>query len=77
MPIQVSLAHAAEEIRLLITDEGKGFDVGHAIHNGGLGLVNMRECVRQVKGFIQFTSAPGQGARIEVTGPLRHQAADA
>ena len=74
-PIQVSLAHAAEQIRLLITDEGKGFDVDHAMHNGGLGLVSMRERVRQVKGSIQFTSSPGQGTRIEVNVPLLHQAA--
>jgi PAS domain S-box-containing protein len=72
--IQVILAYAAEKIRLLITDEGKGFDADHAIHHGGLGLVSMRERVRQVHGSIQFNSSPGKGARIEVTVPLLHQA---
>ena len=72
--VQVSLTHAGEQIQLLITDEGKGFDVEHAIHNGGLGLVSMRERVRQVHGAIQFNSSPGKGARIEVTVPLLPQA---
>jgi PAS domain S-box-containing protein len=72
--VQVSLIRAGEQIRLLITDEGKGFDVDHAMHNGGLGLVSMRERVRQVNGTIQFTSSPGKGTRIEVNVPLLHQA---
>ena len=72
--IQVGLTHAGEQIQLLITDEGKGFDVGRAIHHGGLGLVSMRERVRQVHGSIQFTSSPGKGARIEVNIPLLRQA---
>jgi NarL family two-component system sensor histidine kinase LiaS len=71
--IQVVLTCSAEQIRLLVSDEGKGFDVDYAMHNGGLGLVSMRERVRQVRGAIQFTSAPGKGARIEVSVPLWHQ----
>jgi PAS domain S-box-containing protein len=71
--VQVSLTHAGEQIQLLITDEGKGFDVEHAIHKGGLGLVSMRERVRQVNGSIKFTSSPGKGTRIEVNVPLLHQ----
>lgn len=71
--IQVSLTHAAEQIRLLIADEGKGFDVDHAIHNGGLGLVSMRERVRQVHGSIRFISSPGKGTRIDATVPLPHE----
>jgi PAS domain S-box-containing protein len=58
--IQVSLTYADGQIRLLISDEGKGFDVDHAIHNGGLGLVSMRERVRQVNGSIRFTSSLGK-----------------
>jgi PAS domain S-box-containing protein len=72
--IQVNLTSAAKQIRLLITDEGKGFDVDHAMLNGGLGLVSMRERVRQVHGFIQFTSSVGKGTRIEATVPLQHKA---
>ena len=72
--IHVSLAQVAQQIRLRITDEGKGFDVDHAMHNGGLGLVSMRERVRQVNGSIQISSSRGQGARIEVNVPRVQQA---
>jgi PAS domain S-box-containing protein len=72
--IQVSLTAAAGQIQLIIADKGKGFDVDSVIHNGGLGLVSMRERVRQVNGSILFSSSPGQGARIEVTVPLREVA---
>ncbi len=71
--IHVSLTNADGRIRLLVSDEGKGFDVNHAMHNGGLGLVSMRERVRQVHGSIQFTSSVGKGARIEATVPLLPQ----
>jgi NarL family two-component system sensor histidine kinase LiaS len=59
-----------EQIQLLVADDGKGFDVDHAMHNGGLGLVSMRERVRQVHGSIRFISSPGKGTRIEATVPL-------
>jgi signal transduction histidine kinase len=71
--IQVGLTCSVEQIRLLVSDQGKGFDVDYAMLNGGLGLVSMRERVRQVKGSIQFTSSPGKGARIEVCVPLLRQ----
>ncbi len=68
--ITVHLTREAEHVRLVITDSGKGFDVESAMHNGGLGLVSMRERVRQVNGSINFKSAPGAGTRIEVMTPL-------
>jgi PAS domain S-box-containing protein len=72
-PIRVSLSLAGDELHLVIADDGKGFDVDHARHNGGLGLVSMRERVRQVNGSILFTSSPGKGTRIEVNVPLLRQ----
>ncbi len=72
-PIQVKLTCTGERIELRIADEGKGFDVNHAMHNGGLGLVSMRERVRQVDGAIRFDSSPGKGTRIEVMVPLLRQ----
>ena len=68
--IHVSLTCTTEQIQLLVTDLGKGFDAEHAVHNGGLGLVSMRERVRQVSGSIQFNTSPGNGTRIEATVPL-------
>jgi PAS domain S-box-containing protein len=72
-PIQVKLISIDEEIHLYIADDGKGFDVDNAMQNGGLGLVSMRERVRQVHGSIHFASSPGAGTRIEVSVPLFHE----
>ena len=68
--IHVRLAGEKEQLRLVITDNGHGFDVESSMHTAGLGLVSMRERVRQVYGSIKFLSKPGAGARIEVTVPL-------
>ena len=73
---RVSISSADGEIRLQISDNGKGFDLDSVLHHGGLGLVSMRERVRQVNGSIRFISAPGKGTRIEVAVPLLHSAAD-
>jgi len=68
--IHVQLAGEKEQLRLLIADNGKGFDVESSMQTAGLGLVSMRERVRQVYGSIEFNSKPGAGTRIEVTVPL-------
>jgi signal transduction histidine kinase len=55
-------------LRLLIEDDGKGFDTGE-IKNGN-GLVNMRRRTDSMKGIIQIDSASGKGTRISVDVPL-------
>jgi signal transduction histidine kinase len=64
----VELAAADGEIRLNIVDNGKGFDIG--IVTKGLGLVSMRERVRQVNGQIHWRSHPGKGTHVYVRVPL-------
>lgn len=55
-----------DEIRLVVSDDGKGFDLPHAQQSGGLGLISMKERVRQVHGTLALDSSPGEGTRIEV-----------
>jgi PAS domain S-box-containing protein len=71
--IHVQLVREREQprLRLSIIDYGKGFDPNFSMQNAGLGLVSMRERVRQVHGSIQFHSNPGAGTRIEVSVPLQ------
>jgi PAS domain S-box-containing protein len=59
-----------DEIQLLITDEGVGFDVEEARTNGGLGLLSMQERVNLVKGRFLVGSKPGSGTRILAVVPL-------
>ncbi|MCI0890110.1 MAG: GAF domain-containing sensor histidine kinase [Chloroflexi bacterium] len=54
--------------RMMIIDDGKGFDPGQP--NAGLGLRNIRERVSTVGGQIDIKTAPGQGTEVTVDLPL-------
>ncbi|HEV8543118.1 MAG TPA: PAS domain S-box protein [Verrucomicrobiae bacterium] len=66
----VELKKEGDEIRLVISDNGVGFDMAMAIRHGGLGLVGMRERVRFAHGQVAFRSDPGRGTRVEVRIPV-------
>ena len=57
-------------IRLQISDDGCGFNLEEALHKvGHFGLVTMRERAERVGADLKMTSAPGQGAEVEVVVP--------
>ena len=51
---------------LRISDDGAGFDVVKAAKTGRFGLASMQERAREVGGYLQVHSAPGQGTTVEV-----------
>lgn len=68
--VTVRLKYAPEEVRLGITDDGKGFDVPSYTSlavAGRLGLLGMRERARLAGGTCEIRSTPG-GARGFVPG---------
>ena len=66
----VELTATADEVHLLVSDTGAGFDVGEAKKNRGLGLVSMRERVHLVHGSLNIESTPGTGTSILAIVPL-------
>ena len=66
-----------ESLRVLISDDGKGFDPDG--DSDGFGLRGMRERVALAGGLLVVSSTPGAGTAIEATLPARHreQTADA
>jgi PAS domain S-box-containing protein len=66
----VTLQGLSDGIRLLIEDQGIGFDTQEVKTKAGIGLSSMRERVRLVNGTISFKSKPGQGTAIEVFIPI-------
>jgi signal transduction histidine kinase len=66
----VELTTIGNAIELIITDDGKGFDVNENRASGSLGLVSMAERVRLVNGQITVESKPGMGTRVYVRVPL-------
>jgi signal transduction histidine kinase len=69
--IDVDLQCEKEKLRLVIRDNGIGFDAGSAqAQTGGLGLIGMRERAALVGGRARIISSTGKGTAIEVVLPL-------
>jgi PAS domain S-box-containing protein len=66
----VELSWIAGELRLVVADQGCGFDSGAMADDGSLGLTSMRERVRLVRGQIAVWSRKSQGTRISVQVPV-------
>jgi len=68
--IKVQLTKHSDEVHLIISDSGKGFDFDAARQGRGLGLTNMTERVRLLNGTILVKSKPMAGTTIHVRVPL-------
>ena len=68
--IEVQLGLTAAGVRLVVADDGRGFDPDDPrIAARHLGLTSMRERVAALGGSIGIQAAPGAGTRIEVEVP--------
>ena len=68
--IQVALQGSADELSLLISDDGVGFDLEEAKLAAGLGLISMRERIHLANGEFKVIAEPGQGTCIVARVPL-------
>ena len=66
--VAVRLSQSNGEVRVLITDDGQGFDPSAPTQ--GFGLVGMRERVSLVNGRFELASSPG-GTTIAISLPAR------
>jgi PAS domain S-box-containing protein len=64
--VEVRLEKHADEVRLVVSDSGKGFNVEEAMQGIGLGLTSMRERIRLVNGRLSIKSKPMHGTEIQV-----------
>jgi signal transduction histidine kinase len=67
---KVDFSRIADEVRLVVMDQGAGFDAEEAKRKGGLGLVSMQERVRAVNGRFHIESKPGEGTKIIASVPV-------
>ena len=70
----VTIALAIQEpktIKLIICDDGQGFDYTANSHHdfGGVGLVGMKERVEDHHGQLKISSAPGSGTQLQILIP--------
>ena len=68
--ITVDVRGSAEELSLLVADDGVGFDVEEARLSAGLGLISMRERIHLAGGEFAIASKLGKGTRITARVPI-------
>jgi two-component system sensor histidine kinase DegS len=67
----VRLEFGEKQLRLLVRDDGSGFDTANPPSgSGGFGLMAMRERAAELKGELKVNSSPGQGTEVIFTVPL-------
>jgi signal transduction histidine kinase/ligand-binding sensor domain-containing protein len=66
--VTLNIRITANNIEIIIKDDGKGFDVNHTREFGN-GLMNMRNRIEQIGGTYEIQSEPGNGteSRIMIT----------
>lgn len=66
--LHVALLEERGCLRLIVEDNGKGFDVRH--HSDGLGLRNLRTRVELLQGTLEVASEPQQGTVFHIYLPI-------
>lgn len=61
--------HDVGRLRLVVEDDGSGFDPTEARSSGGFGLPSMQERAASVGVELQVDSAAGRGTRVTVEFP--------
>jgi PAS domain S-box-containing protein len=71
--LRVRCVFGARQLRVTITDDGKGFtvDPDFRAYGGHWGLLGMRERAGQIGAKVGVRSSPGQGARVTLLVPYR------
>ena len=65
----VSMTMVGPQLRLLVRDQGSGFDKAKARLQTGLGLSSIEERIRLISGELAIESAPGHGTTVDVRVP--------
>ncbi|MCM3079642.1 sensor histidine kinase [Brevibacillus invocatus] len=70
--VQVKLEFLQESLRLVVKDDGIGFDLDERMATGGsFGLLGMNERTQLLEGEIEVQSAPGEGTKVLFQIPLK------
>jgi PAS domain S-box-containing protein len=67
--VSILVHRTPSEVRLVVEDDGKGFDASETLSETQLGLVGMRERAHLIGGSMTVESSPGNGTTICVSIP--------
>lgn len=71
--VEVEVTRTDEGLRLVISDNGVGFDPAALAEGGHHGLVNLRERAATAGGRLEIDSQVGRGTRIVITIPIESE----
>ncbi|MFO1341283.1 MAG: sensor histidine kinase [Burkholderiaceae bacterium] len=69
--VRIATSHDATQVRVLIEDDGIGFDPAVATPGGGRGLRHLVQRAARLGGRLSLQSHPGGGTRVELDLPLQ------
>jgi signal transduction histidine kinase len=69
--IRVEISSTPTLYRLMISDDGVGFDLTDGLIASSLGMRNLHERAALMKGTLLIDSAPGKGTTLDVQIPIR------
>ena len=70
--VRIEIVCVTEICRIIVTDNGQGFDAGLVQENGS-GLKNMRQRMQDIGGGFDLQSQPGHGTTVRMHFSLRRQ----
>lgn len=70
---RVVLTKTRNAVRLVVSDNGCGFNTKTALMEKGLGFISMKERLHVLGGRLNVYSRPLRGTRIEITVPLKSE----
>ncbi|MES1215671.1 MAG: PAS domain S-box protein [Bacteroidota bacterium] len=69
--VVVFVEAGGSQIKLWVSDDGKGFDPD--MHAGGIGISNITNRVESFNGNLFISSSPGNGCQTKITFPVKQQ----
>ncbi|MFZ1977848.1 MAG: ATP-binding protein, partial [Bacteroidota bacterium] len=75
--VEITIDMRNQNLFVLITDNGKGFDNSLLNHPESLGLLSIQERARMIGGKATITGEPGKGTHVTLEVPLKNIDLDA
>jgi signal transduction histidine kinase len=69
--VRIVLKYMPKQVRLTVSDTGRGFSRSEAMQRGGLGLLSMEERALSIGGNLVVNSTPGAGTEVWLTIPIQ------
>ncbi|WP_162852789.1 PAS domain-containing sensor histidine kinase [Dinghuibacter silviterrae] len=70
--IWMKFQHNKTQVRIVLKDNGQGFELAEGLASPGRGLYNVQSRIKSHEGEVRIKSSPGSGAEYHLTLPNKH-----